>query len=176
MNRQKEIILIISIIVLSIFLAFLPKMCSSKNTSEEETINIDNQIKITIKGELKIDSLELELPKGVSYGYIISKIELYLNDYSIVNTNFNLRYYENTTIEIESSDNQNDKTDDNIGKININKASFNELIGLYGIGEKRANKIIEYRMNKQIETFDELKKIIGVSNEIIEAIKKCAFL
>ena len=49
-------------------------------------------------------------------------------------------------------------------------------MSLYGIGEARANKIIEYRKNKKIETWDEFKKIIGVSNEIMEAIKEKAVL
>ena len=41
-------------------------------------------------------------------------------------------------------------------------------MSLYGIGEARANKIIEYRKNKKIETWDELKKIIpeGVAIEL----------
>lgn len=175
MYRKKEIIIIVVIIIVSIFLAFLPKMLSKQ--SEEEVIQKEeSQIQITIVGEINVDSLTLDLPRGVSYGYIINKAKLYLNDYSIVSNEFNKRYYENSTIEIASSDNKSELTDDTIGKININTASYQELIGLYGIGEKRANKIIDYRKQDRIKSFDELKKIIGVSDAVIQAIKEKAFL
>lgn len=174
MNRKKEIIIIIIIIITSIFLAFLPKIIN--NTKEEKKIeNVDNNIEIIVTGEINTDSLVLEVPKGISYGYIINKIKLYLNDYSIIEKNFNQRYYENSTIVIESSDIQND-IENNVGRININTASYQELIGLYGIGEKRANKIIEYREKQKIISFEELKKIIGVSDAVIQAIKQQAFL
>lgn len=177
MYKRKEIIIIITIIIITIFLAFLPKIIDSNKKKEEEIVISDsNQIEIKIVGEIKVEELNISFPKGVSYSYIIKKIELYLNEYSVISSNLNERYYENTTIYIESSDIKEEYEDTNIGKININLATFNELISLYGIGEARANKIIEYRKNKKIETFEELKKVIGVSNEIIERIKEKAFL
>ena len=61
-------------------------------------------------------------------------------------------------------------------KININVASTDELITLYGIGEKRAQAIIDYRKNKKIESFSELKELLGVSDEVIINIKDKAVL
>ena len=60
--------------------------------------------------------------------------------------------------------------------ININTASASELTTLYGIGDKRAILIIEYRKNKKIESFEELREIIGVSDEVIKRIKEKAIL
>ena len=54
--------------------------------------------------------------------------------------------------------------------------SKEELIKIYGIGEKRADKIIAYRKTTKIKSFEELKTLIGVSNEIIEKIKQQAIL
>ncbi|MBO5711197.1 MAG: helix-hairpin-helix domain-containing protein, partial [Acholeplasmatales bacterium] len=51
-----------------------------------------------------------------------------------------------------------------------------ELLTLYGIGEARADKIIEYRINDRIDTFNELRELLGVSNEIISKIKSQAVL
>ena len=49
-------------------------------------------------------------------------------------------------------------------------------MSLYGIGDKRSDAIIEYREKKKIESWDELKSLIGVSDEVIKAIKEKAVL
>ena len=179
MRRKKELIIIILIVVVTIFLAFMPMILSKKNESDVENIVEEEKttINITIKGELKVDELKLKIPYGYSYGYIINKIELYLNKYSVISDDRTKRYYEDTVIIIESNDTNNTKSIiDNTGKININTALEDELVTLYGIGDKRAKAIIEYRKNKKIETFTELKELLGVSNEVIENIKEKAFL
>lgn len=57
---------------------------------------------------------------------------------------------------------------DETGKININTATAEELTALYGIGEARAKKIIEYREeNSRILSTDELLKVEGITPNII---------
>jgi len=46
--------------------------------------------------------------------------------------------------------------------ININEATQNELMLLDGIGEVKANDIIEYRSNKEFERVSELINVVGV--------------
>ena len=58
----------------------------------------------------------------------------------------------------------------------IEKEDSVEKLYVYGIGEKRANKIIEYRKGKKISSFDELQKILGVSDEVIRKIKSQTIL
>ncbi len=179
MRRKKELIIIILIVVVTIFLAFMPMILSKKNENEDDIIKEEEKltINITIKGELKVDELKIKIPYGYSYGYIINKIELYLNKYSVISNDRTKRYYEDSVIIIESNDTNNTKSIiDNTGKININTALEDELVTLYGIGDKRAKAIIEYRKIKKIETFTELKELLGVSNEVIENIKEKAFL
>ena len=180
MKRKKEIIVIILIIISTVLLAFLPMIINNTKSSNDDIVETKkpSTINIKITGEIKVNELNIKIPYGYSYGYIINKIELYLNDYSIIDDNKTKRYYEDTTIIIESSDikiNDNNTTIDST-KININEASIDELTSLYGIGEKRANVIIEYRKNKKIESFTELKELIGVSDEIINHIKEKAVL
>ncbi|MCK4696222.1 MAG: ComEA family DNA-binding protein [Candidatus Cloacimonetes bacterium] len=58
------------------------------------------------------------------------------------------------------------------GKININTASLSELISLPGIGEKRAQKIIEYR--EKIGGFkntEDIMKVKGIGEGIYTKIK-----
>lgn len=57
--------------------------------------------------------------------------------------------------------------------ININKADKNSLMTLSGIGEKMADRIIEYRNNHgEFKTIDELKKVSGIGDKKFNKIKK----
>ena len=58
------------------------------------------------------------------------------------------------------------------GKININTASISELISLPSIGEKRAQKIIEYRENiGDFKNAGDIKKVKGIGEGIYTKIK-----
>ena len=57
-------------------------------------------------------------------------------------------------------------------KININTASLEELMTLRGIGQSRANGIIEYRtQHGRFRTLDDIKNVHGIGNQIFEQIK-----
>jgi hypothetical protein len=188
MYNKKEIIFIIIFLITTIALAFLPSLISNLTSNIEEIIKEDiaitttknkNTIEIKIEGEIKEDQIIITVPYGSSYGYNLSKVRVYFNSYSNPDKDLGKRYYEDTTIFIESLDNEcfiEEEIDLDIGKIKISTASKDELMMLYGIGEKRADKIIEYRKTNEIDTWDTLKKILGVSNEVIEAIKEKAVL
>lgn len=55
-------------------------------------------------------------------------------------------------------------------KININNADANLLISLPGIGQVTANKIIDYRKIKVIESIDDLKNI-GINKNVINSLE-----
>ena len=177
MYKKREIVLVVIIIAITVFLAFMPTFIFCDNNEDITTTQtLMETIKITLKGEIKKDSFTLEIPYGYSYGFIIIKSKEILNDYSIIDDNKGKRYYEDTIIYIASKDTNSieDKSIDDVpdNRININEASFDVLISLYGIGEKRANAIIEYREKKRIESYEELRELIGVSDEIISSIKE----
>ena len=57
-------------------------------------------------------------------------------------------------------------------KVDINSASLNELSSLRGIGEKKAQAIVEYRTQKgKFNTVDELVHVKGIGPKILESIK-----
>ncbi|MBI4682265.1 MAG: helix-hairpin-helix domain-containing protein [Nitrospirae bacterium] len=58
-------------------------------------------------------------------------------------------------------------------KIDINKATVNELAKLPGIGKKKAEAIVAYRNEKgKFNSVDDLKKIDGIGAKTFEKIKE----
>lgn len=53
------------------------------------------------------------------------------------------------------------------GKVDINHAAKKELMGLKGIGEKKAEQIINYRDQHCFATLEELAEVKGISLSIV---------
>lgn len=55
------------------------------------------------------------------------------------------------------------------GAIDINTATFDELVSLKGIGKKKANKILQYRKkHKCFKDLKEFKKVKGIKKKTIK--------
>ena len=54
------------------------------------------------------------------------------------------------------------------GAVDINSANKKELIGLSGIGAKKAEAILEYRKAHCFKTADELAKVKGIGKKTVE--------
>jgi competence protein ComEA len=63
------------------------------------------------------------------------------------------------------------------GKIDLNKADLETLIGIAGIGEKLARRIIEYRKeNGNFQSPEDLRRIKGINNYRYEKIKDLIYV
>lgn len=61
----------------------------------------------------------------------------------------------------------------NVGKIDLNTADKNSLVTIPGIGEKLANRIVEYRDREgNFLSTEDLKQIKGITNYRYEKIKE----
>lgn len=98
----------------------------------------------------------------------------YCINYEKLNTE-NINVAENTEIYAKNSiDKSEDLEENNSYKIiNINNASYYELISLPNIGDKTANKIIDYRnKNNGFKSVEEIMNIDGVGQKTYDEIKK----
>ena len=73
----------------------------------------------------------------------------------------------------EDSDNKSQNTTTNNTKININTATLEELKTLSGIGDAKANAIIEYRTkNGNFKSIEDLVNVSGISESLFSKIKE----
>ncbi|AXX96380.1 MULTISPECIES: ComEA family DNA-binding protein [Arcobacter] len=57
------------------------------------------------------------------------------------------------------------------GAINLQTATKEELMAIKGIGEKKAEQIIEYRKTNKINSAEDLKNIKGFGDSIVANVK-----
>lgn len=70
------------------------------------------------------------------------------------------------------SENSAARTGADNGLVNINTASVSELTGVSGIGESRAQAIIDYReKNGAFKSVEEIKKVDGIKDGLFAKIK-----
>ncbi|MFH0739036.1 MAG: helix-hairpin-helix domain-containing protein [Candidatus Omnitrophota bacterium] len=66
---------------------------------------------------------------------------------------------------------------ENLGRLNINQADKEALLGLPGIGDKLAQRILDYRKdNGGFNTLEDLKNIKGITEYRYQKLKEFLFL
>ena len=98
------------------------------------------------------------------------------NDQSkaIASKDRNVSDYNNTTANNNILTNSESETTNNEtnGKVNINTANKEEIEKIPGIGESKAEKIIDYRKeNGLFKSIEDIKNVSGIGNSIYEKIK-----
>lgn len=108
--------------------------------------------------KVKVDDKEYETKLGDSYQELIDEYDLNPSN----NLNGEAILYDQQVIQTDTSQN----------KISINKASYEELITLPGIGDKIALRIIEYRNTYGFWAIEDLKNVKGIGEKKYEKLKE----
>ena len=188
---KNVIIFIIALIVVFISGFFIGKATNKGGVSSnnEEIMFLDEEvenIKVYITGEIN-NSGVYELKKG---SRVIDLIKLAGDltedgDLNAINPARTLKDGESITIPkkfLVNSPAYEDAPSNNIstsqsgktkeGLININKASKAELMELYGIGDVKAQAIIDYREeNGSFVSIEDIKEVSGIGAKTFEKIK-----
>lgn len=175
MYRKKEFLL--TGIGLFIFLVIGIISCQRKPTELEKQLEVSsNEIIIRIEGEV-VRPATLYFYQTTNYGVVLSKIKYLYNKYSDLK-DFDLKeqIHKSMTIVIPTLDINNHYNEES--KIQINSATQSELMSLYLIGEKRSEKILDYRIkNGKFKSWEEFWEVASVKNEEAQKrIKKQAIL
>ncbi len=165
MYRKKEWVLIAVCLILFLGIGLYFKF-QKKETKivEEDRVAQREKIIISVKGEL-VRPVELEYFGPTTYGAVFLQIRYLLNEYSDL-SGFDMQgiLAETKQIIIPSLDQKNDFEQDAF--IHINDASLPELIQLYGIGEKRGERILAYRKTSgKITSWEEFWRVVNIHNE-----------
>ena len=129
----------------------------SKSDIEKYEKSLEKEEKI--KEVIKYEILEKEIPCPNT-----------TNNACINTTNTKSDTRENNSTSDESNDietNEEKETE----LVNINTASKEQLLTLTGIGESKADLIIDYREENKFESIDDIKNVKGIGDSLFEKIK-----
>lgn len=148
--KQKFLILFIFLFLLIINLLKLINPSFNNDANEDKYISV------------YLDNKKYDLLLGSTFENLLYMANLDLNNNYDISLDYVLKNDEYIYLNNSNED-----------RISINSASLDELIKLPGIGEKTANKIIDYR-NKygNFKHIEELKNVSGIGDKKYEKIKE----
>lgn len=191
MKRIRKYIYVITIIIFTIFCVIIVfRKKELKDNNINYTINKDDNIisndieeeyiYVDIKGEV-INPNVYKLKKGLR---VIDVIELsggLTENADTSNINLSKIVTDEMVIVIKSKTEEKEYIDSDIELsnnnynntlININSCTINELLTLPGIGEAKANNIIEYRKKNKFNTIEDIMNVSGISESLFNKIKE----
>ena len=150
----------------------------SQKSEAEEVVEKD-LITVDVKGAVKSPGI-YDLPVGSRINDAVQKAGGLTDNADSKSINLAQRISDEALVYVptkEEATNQEaysnaTKTKEN-KKVNLNKASLEELKQVKGLGAKRAQDIIDHReTNGKFKSVDELKKVSGIGAKTIEKLKE----
>lgn len=166
------IITIVSILCLKIFNNNKGKVII--NGINISKLFIKDQIGVYIDGEVKNPGV-VYIPNGKDLEYALNIIGGITQYADIDNIDLKQKLKSGEKILIPSkkvNDEYTESVQEDGSKININTASKEELKELEGIGDKTAEKIIDYREYNKFDNIEEIMEVKGIGENKYEKIKE----
>lgn len=188
MKNIRKYIYIITIIIFIIFciMVIIRKRELKDNNinytvnKEEDIINKDNEeeyIYVDIKGEV-INPNVYKIKKGLRVIDVINLAGGLTEESDTSNINLSKIVTDEMVIVIKSKNNEEVYIDSDVDinnnnqLIDINTCTIDELLTLPGIGESKANNIIEYRKKNKFNTINDIMNVSGISESLFNKIKE----
>lgn len=155
-------------------------------TTSEESTSTSNNFYVDVKGEVKNPNVymvsegmlvidAINLAGGFTKNAYTDNINLSkkLNNEMVIIVGNKKDYTTSTTVKVINDALIKEEKKDNTNKalVNINTASKEELMTITGIGESKANSIIEYRNKTKFNSIEDIKNISGIGDKFFEQIK-----
>ncbi len=147
---------------------------NDKINDEEEYIYVD------IKGEV-INPNVYKIQKGLRVIDVINLAGGLTEESDTSNINLSKIVTDEMVIVIKSKNNEEvyidsdvdiNNNNNNNQLIDINTCTIDELLTLPGIGESKANNIIEYRKKNKFNTINDIMNVSGISESLFNKIKE----
>ncbi len=147
---------------------------NDKINDEEEYIYVD------IKGEV-INPNVYKIKKGLRVIDVINLAGGLTEESDTSNINLSKIVTDEMVIVIKSKNNEKvyidsdvdiNNNNNNNQLIDINTCTIDELLTLPGIGESKANNIIEYRKKNKFNTINDIMNVSGISESLFNKIKE----
>ena len=146
----------------------------------EKDIKESSEIMIHITGAVKNPGV-IEVDKDFRLKDVVDKCGGLKDDADINNINLAMKVEDEMKIHIPSIEetnenikdisNINQNIDNQNNKVNLNKATKEELMTLPGIGESKSEKIIQYREDNIFKKIDDIKNVNGIGDKTFESFK-----
>ena len=151
---------------LLLLFCFLTNGCETNEIILTNETSDSNLILVNVQGKVKFPGIYTLNQEKYLYE-IIDMAGGLLNSADVKNINLVQLIDQSCTINILGIEENKENV-----LININYASFEQLLLLPGIGESYANKIIDYRLNVGLfKTIEDIKLIPGIKDNVYNQIK-----
>ena len=150
----------------------------SQKSETEEVVEKD-LITVDVKGAVKSPGI-YDLPVGSRINDAVQKAGGLTDNADSKSVNLAQRISDEALVYVPTKEeatsqeaHSNASTTKENKKVNLNKASLEELKQVKGLGAKRAQDIIDHReSNGKFKSVDELKKVSGIGAKTIEKLKE----
>lgn len=178
--QKKKLIFVLLIVLLFFLTACNKKADETIQLSEKEEVHLeeidsnDKQIStiyVYVCGAVQTEGV-YQLPDGSRVYEAISAAGGFRADAATTQVNQAEILEDEMTVYVPTISEGTEAFQQKESKININKASKEELMTLPGVGESRAESIIRFREeNGKFEAIEDIKQVSGIKDALFENIK-----